>query len=208
MIRKETYPVDKIFPLVVNPDMVERRKVNLDGDMIKVSSWRLYNFKMNGCTCVKCGITGSFFAKEKSSEKNDGSYHLNLYAIDKDGNEVLMTKDHVTPKSVGGKNRIENYQTMCVLCNEEKGNGKQKNSKEKKKEIKTSKENDKNSIAQIVKIEKYTADAKEEFEKLPKDIQDVVRKWSLRWIDKAGAKRMGRILTGRRTIFNTINEEK
>ena len=31
-----------------------------------------------------------------------------------------MTKDHIIPKSKGGKNELSNYQTMCTYCNNEK----------------------------------------------------------------------------------------
>lgn len=47
---------------------------------------------------------------------------MNLYAVDEAGNEVLMTKDHIVPHSKGGIDDISNYQTMCVRCNQKKGN--------------------------------------------------------------------------------------
>jgi len=37
------------------------------------------------------------------------------------GHEVLMTKDHIIPKSKGGKNTLKKYQTMCTHCNCRKG---------------------------------------------------------------------------------------
>jgi len=35
---------------------------------------------------------------------------------------VLMTIDHILPKSRGGGNNINNYQPMCQPCNSKKGN--------------------------------------------------------------------------------------
>jgi 5-methylcytosine-specific restriction endonuclease McrA len=46
---------------------------------------------------------------------------LNLYAI-KDGLEVLMTSDHIIPRSKGGPTILENLQPMCHICNGRKGN--------------------------------------------------------------------------------------
>lgn len=37
------------------------------------------------------------------------------------GSEEDLTIDHVIPKSLGGKNEIENYQTLCKKCNSFKG---------------------------------------------------------------------------------------
>ncbi|MNR16109.1 HNH endonuclease [compost metagenome] len=94
-------------------------KVDFDGDLIPMSSHRYWTFKEKGCKCVECGIEGVYFAKERSG--GVVSYHFNLYAVDENGQEVLMTKDHIQPKSKGGRNHIENYQTMCTRCNWVKG---------------------------------------------------------------------------------------
>lgn len=94
---------------------------DINGFTVKLSSQRYATFK-NSISCVKCGITGSFFAIERPFVPANAKYHLNLYAIDESGNEVLMTKDHIQPKSKGGRNDITNYQTMCYKCNLEKGN--------------------------------------------------------------------------------------
>ena len=45
-----------------------------------------------------------------------------MYAVDDNGDEILMTKDHILPRSKGGIDDISNYQTMCKPCNEAKGN--------------------------------------------------------------------------------------
>ncbi|WP_313069925.1 HNH endonuclease [Lacrimispora sp.] len=122
--RKELYSIDEIKKITKDV-LFERDKKNakiiLDGDVINGNSQRYQTFLSKGCSCVKCGIEGKYFAKERTKDSRD-SFHLNLYAVDKNGNEVLMTKDHIVPKSRGGKNYIDNYQTMCTICNYEKGN--------------------------------------------------------------------------------------
>ena len=91
-------------------------RVDIGGDLVKMTSQR-YKLFNKSTICVTCGCEGTFFVKEK--HRNDELYHLNLYAI-VDGFAVLMTKDHIIPKSKGGKNHLTNYQTMCQPCNQEK----------------------------------------------------------------------------------------
>lgn len=122
-IQKEKYKIDEIKEktqeMLFNPKWV-KSKILLDGDLVKANSQRFQVFFTKGTKCACCGIEGQFFRKEKL--KNDQSFHLNLYALDDDGNEVLMTKDHIIPKSKGGRDTLENYQPMCEHCNKEKGN--------------------------------------------------------------------------------------
>ena len=77
-----------------------RKKVDFDGELIKVSSDRLLLFKTKGCKCVTCGIEGSYFQKDLGGNPTP---HFNLYATNKDGKPVLITKDHIYPKSLGGR---------------------------------------------------------------------------------------------------------
>lgn len=93
----------------------------IQGYNVKRNSERYKTFKEKGTKCVTCGLEGKFFALEK--HKSSKNPHFNLYGIDTEGNEVMMTKDHIIPKSKGGKNYIDNYQTMCSICNCKKGNG-------------------------------------------------------------------------------------
>lgn len=125
--QKEIYSIETILPIIYDSPLyvVDNKKqsvpkVDLNGDAIKLSSLRMRMFKHLGTKCVCCGLEGSFFRKEKLSK--DISFHLNLYGIDKNGNEVLMTKDHIFPKSLGGKDHLSNMQPMCVVCNTLKGN--------------------------------------------------------------------------------------
>lgn len=69
-------------------------------------------------------IKGSIFYKERGLGKNgqpqDCGFHFNLYAVNENGEEVMMTKDHIVAKSRGGKDSFKNYISACKSCNEEK----------------------------------------------------------------------------------------
>jgi 5-methylcytosine-specific restriction endonuclease McrA len=122
MIRKhKRYTVEEVLPHVIFANSNERIKADFDGDEIKMSSMRLQCFSKHGVKCIKCGIEGKVFYKERSDSKLK-IYHLNLYAINQDGEEVLMTKDHIKPFCKGGPTELDNLQTMCCNCNVEKGN--------------------------------------------------------------------------------------
>jgi len=115
-IRKETYAVGAVLGKIT---CNKRDRVDFDGDLMKMSSQRYYLFLHKGCTCVRCKLEGTFFAKEQTA--GEKSYHFNLYGI-RDGEEILFTKDHIIPKSKGGPDKYTNYDTMCETCNSEKGN--------------------------------------------------------------------------------------
>ncbi len=119
MLRKGTYPIDETFE-ILGDTIYERRKtfVNFHGENIKANSQRYIVFKKKGCTCVKCGLTASYFALER--HENQERFHLNLYGVNEQGNEVLFTKDHIMPKAHDGASQIVNYQPMCIVCNNEK----------------------------------------------------------------------------------------
>lgn len=132
MIRIGIYKKDEVLPYVVFKDKFEVSKLrkelnnrdygkrNYDGHNVNMYSQRYHLFATQGIKCAKCGVEGEYFALETHDPK-DGKYHFNLYGINKDKKEVLITKDHKIPKSKGGKDHIDNYQVMCLDCNVKKG---------------------------------------------------------------------------------------
>ena len=79
-------------------------------------------FKLKGLYCYACNLEGSYFAIELVASDSYSGYSLNLYGKRSCGKEEYFTKDHVLPKSFGGKDSIQNYKTMCWPCNAKKGN--------------------------------------------------------------------------------------
>lgn len=125
MERKGTYLPDEVFPHIQDDFRDKHKACHMFGeDSIHMDSLRYKVFRRSLC-CVKCGIEGKFFAKERSLRR-DGQpgckrYHLNLYAVTHDGREVLMTKDHRIARSNGGSDSLDNLDTMCGPCNWRKG---------------------------------------------------------------------------------------
>jgi 5-methylcytosine-specific restriction endonuclease McrA len=126
--RGGVYPVAAILPLIVMPEEARKKKsrtsAEFEGKQVYLDSARYQMFASKGTICVACGLKGAFFALEQHySGNNPERWHFNLYGKDVDGNEVLLTKDHIKPKSRKGKNHLDNYQPMCYPCNQAKGNG-------------------------------------------------------------------------------------
>jgi hypothetical protein len=114
MYVKEIFQKEEIFPYI-NSD----KEFIYEEKTIGTTSIRLKTFSKS-CKCIECGLEGTFFKLESSAK--DDTPHFNLYGISEFGNDVLFTKDHIIPKSVGGADSIENMQTMCAVCNNKKGN--------------------------------------------------------------------------------------
>jgi len=86
---------------------------------VKTCSLRLQVFKRS-LVCSSCGLTGVLFKLQRQVNKDERP-HLNLYACrskpDGEIEFILMTQDHIFPRSKGGKDDLNNLQTMCVECN-------------------------------------------------------------------------------------------
>lgn len=117
MIAYKKYSVEEVLSAMDVPASYRRSKLP-DGTTFKCKSDRLVLFRDKGVICVSCGIVGNIFILETHSPEI--APHLNLYATNDEDKLVLMTKDHIVPKSKGGANSLDNYQPMCTRCNGKK----------------------------------------------------------------------------------------
>lgn len=150
MIRAATFTLDEVIPFVFTPEKRHKlrtqgykytdslwistskriypittvyKKYNhtiLRHVTVKMGSHRYQTFAIKGTDCLECGIKGEFFALERNADSTDENFHFNLYGLDEYNNEVMITKDHIIPRSKGGKNVLSNYQTLCIKCNQRK----------------------------------------------------------------------------------------
>lgn len=82
------------------------------------SGWHLFDsLRGQPIKCWQCGIEADRWVAEKGRRDNIGSAVLNLHA-----GTVLMTRDHIVPKSLGGVDDIGNLRPGCSPCNERRGN--------------------------------------------------------------------------------------
>lgn len=116
MFKIANYSVETVFQVMVESKY--RKSVLPDGRTFNRNSPRMVLFQTKGTTCVTCGIQGTVFVLE--THDMNFTPHLNLYAINDVNEYVLMTKDHIQPRSKGGKNELANYETMCQPCNTQK----------------------------------------------------------------------------------------
>lgn len=99
--------------------ITSRRFVTPSGGSVQATR-TLKLFKKKGVDCVLCGMNGKFFKEWCVGE----DHFLCLYGLKElNGNSrhVLMTADHIFPKSLGGMDNFENLQPMCSECNNTKG---------------------------------------------------------------------------------------
>lgn len=123
-VRGAVFSLDAVLPYIKDDKRAEGATRLYEDDEghiheVKMTSARYHLFK-NSVKCVGCGIEGKYFALERNfKQQHNGRsrHHFNLYSINQHGHEVMMTKDHIVPKSKGGSNSMKNYQTMCRSCN-------------------------------------------------------------------------------------------
>lgn len=110
------FSVDEVLPFS-GADAPERV---YEGFRVWMDSLRYQVFKQS-TRCAGCGVEGTVFLLQRSSDKHAADRaHFNLYAR-VEGKLVLMTKDHIHPRSKGGRDVLSNLRTMCFPCNHAKG---------------------------------------------------------------------------------------
>jgi len=114
--RAATVKLDELLPMM---PFAQRQLIG--GKMVKAESLRLRTFREKGQVCVACGLKATHFAIERHAYMKEGPYHINMYGVDEDGDDVLFTHDHIIPRSKGGADNMSNTQTMCGPCNWTKG---------------------------------------------------------------------------------------
>lgn len=118
----DKFSIGRILSEVINSKVKKKNSScykEFSGHFVNMTSQRYNLFKKKGTTCVCCGLEATHFNLEFGS-KRDKRPHFNLYGIF-GGKEILFTKDHIIPRSKGGTDTIDNYQTMCTTCNTKKG---------------------------------------------------------------------------------------
>lgn len=115
-VRKGVLPAEDVLPLICVPPQTKTHR-KLFGVRVKMTSARLRLFATKGIRCIACGLEGKYFALEKHQKADTEKYHLNLYGKNCYGEEVMLTQDHVVPKSKGGSNDLSNLQVLCEHCN-------------------------------------------------------------------------------------------
>ena len=87
------------------------------------SGWKLFDsLRGHPIKCWSCGAQADRWIAEKGRNDRIGSPVLNLYGINHENKLVMINRDHIIPKSLGGVDSIENLRPACDLCNGARGN--------------------------------------------------------------------------------------
>lgn len=86
------------------------------------SGWPLFEtYKGKPIRCWSCGCEADRWIADRGKNNLQGHPVLNLYGV-RDGAIVLMNRDHIIPKSLGGVDDLANLRPACEVCNGGRGN--------------------------------------------------------------------------------------
>jgi len=111
---KREHTVDEIF------DLIRKGQQTMPEYKASLSTAKMRNFFHHGVKCKNCDVKGNVFRLQRYSDARN--WHLNLYQVSSGNPDILITMDHVIPKSKGGIKDINNIQPLCSPCNNLKGN--------------------------------------------------------------------------------------
>jgi len=117
MVHLGVFTPEEVLPFIGDGQRKEFRV----GDriyLVRMDSSRYFVFNKSR-KCVACNLEGNRMILEMN--QGDSAPHFNLYA-EENGRLILMTKDHILPKSKGGGEELDNFTPMCAVCNQLKGN--------------------------------------------------------------------------------------
>jgi hypothetical protein len=86
------------------------------------SGWKLFRTLQGQLIqCWECGCTADRWIADKGRNDLVGPPVLNLYGV-RDQQVVLINRDHIIPKSLGGVDSVQNLRPACEVCNSNRGN--------------------------------------------------------------------------------------
>lgn len=118
LVKIAEFGLEEVLPFISKSDNKKKYTVNGETYNVRMNSDRYFVF-LKDIRCVACGLEGQTMMLELNP--GDDVPHFNLYG-EEHGRLVLMTKDHILARSKGGEDDLDNYQTMCCICNNLKGN--------------------------------------------------------------------------------------
>jgi len=116
-LRLGEFKPEEVLPFITIKKSEREYRVGNRVYTVRMNSHRYHCFARDP-KCAACGIVGTKMMLERHT--TDTQPHFNFYA-EENSHLVLMTKDHIIPVTKGGEDRMENYQTLCSVCNGLKG---------------------------------------------------------------------------------------
>ncbi len=71
--------------------------------------------------CIRCGVKGTIILRHRHANEPETAVHHDVFGVNQHNKYVMITVDHILPKSWGGNNFKSNKQVMCHSCNTGKG---------------------------------------------------------------------------------------